>query len=455
MYFSELNRRTAFQRRYHVARALIEIIAGIGLLFAPLFIGRVAVQLGGIFLILTGALIGLPIVLNQVTPHLKPMMLARSVGGIIAGVLLLVLGESVLIVIQIAFGALFMLRGLVGIYTVVEADQGVRWRRSFLLLSLLSLIVGIGVLLGVRVAGIFALYMTALWLIVDGITDLQDVVLLTDAKREHDVYLQSILAQVPHTHAHDRAADAPQRPDIQPLTREKTRWLEIDPSQFKRPLVIAPHPDDLEGFAGGLVYAMDAPVTSVIMAGGDKGVWTPEFAAMHKHEYIQVRLEEAEEAAQILGVQDIIYMGYYDRGVTCTQKSIDQVVAVLEQVQPDLVISFEYHKRLTPYAHPDHMATADIVRRAIAQYPQRDQVTYLVTATFAPTQFIDVTTIRRIKLEALACHSTQAGLNQIIFPFFERLMTQLWGTVTGTDFAEGYRAVSIPKMIERLPPLQS
>ena len=58
--------------------------------------------------------------------------------------------------------------------------------------------------------------------------------------------------------------------------------------------------------------------------------------------------------------------------------------------------------------------------------------------------------MRRVKLEALACHSTQHGLNGIIFPFLEKLITRIWGAFDGVEYAEGYRLIDIPTLVARL-----
>ncbi len=71
-------------------------------------------------------------------------------------------------------------------------------------------------------------------------------------------------------------------------------------------------------------------------------------------------------------------------------------------------------------------------------------------STLFPNRFVDVSAVRRIKLDALACHATQQGLNAIIFPFFERMLSKLWGIYIGADYAEAYRKVHIPKMQRRL-----
>jgi LmbE family N-acetylglucosaminyl deacetylase len=226
--------------------------------------------------------------------------------------------------------------------------------------------------------------------------------------------------------------------------------------KYRKPIVIAPHPDDLEGFTGGLVYLLEVPVTSVVFAGGNLGVWEERYATMDPDEYIRIRLEEAEESAQILGVSEIIYAGYRDRGVPTDEQAVNRVLDLLRQHEPDLVISFEYYKRGTPYPHPDHIATANNVRHAIARYEKRDALDYYLCATLFPNCFVDVTQAREKKLEALARHTTQADLNSVIFPFFERALSKLWGVFNGVQYAEGYRKVDITKMATKLeegPPL--
>ncbi|HVO69878.1 MAG TPA: PIG-L deacetylase family protein, partial [Aggregatilineaceae bacterium] len=210
------------------------------------------------------------------------------------------------------------------------------------------------------------------------------------------------------------------------------------------------HPDDLEGFAGGLAFKLTSGAISAIFAGGDRGVWAPEYARMPKRDYIDVRLEESAEAARRLGLKEVIYLGYFDRAVECNEESIQKALDLLRRHQPDLVASFEFYRWATPYPHPDHLAVGNIVRHAVARYEHNDRLDYLLTSTLLPNIVLDVTGVRRVKLEALACHTTQIGLNGVIFPFLGKFMTRLWGAFNGVDFAEGYRLVDVPSMMQRL-----
>ncbi|MFN8421297.1 MAG: PIG-L deacetylase family protein [Anaerolineae bacterium] len=230
-------------------------------------------------------------------------------------------------------------------------------------------------------------------------------------------------------------------------------FLHIDPRKYKKLLVMTPHPDDLEGFTGGLVYRAtqaQVEVVSVIFAGGDRGVWDQRYEQVPEEEYIHLRLAESEQAAKLLGVEQITYMGYLDRAVVCDEVAIGRALAQIEQHQPDVIVSFEFYHDLTPYPHPDHLATGQIVRHAIARYQNRQALDYFVTSTLLPNRFINVSKVRAIKLKALACHTTQAGLNAIIFPLLEKFFCRLWGMFVGAEYSEGYRQIDIPSLVQKV-----
>ncbi|MCS6837164.1 MAG: PIG-L family deacetylase [Anaerolineae bacterium] len=226
--------------------------------------------------------------------------------------------------------------------------------------------------------------------------------------------------------------------------------LHLDLRAYRRIVAFVPHPDDLEGFIGGLAYLAPAHFTQIIFCGGDRGIWRSDYRSLDSQAYIQIRLEEADDAAQLLGIAETRYLGYRDRQLVCDEDAIEQVLAILRELEPDCVISFEYHKRATPYAHADHLAMAEIVRRAVARYERHDALDFLLTSTLLPNRFLDVTAVRRVKLAALACHISQIELTGAIFPLFEKTLTRLWGLCVGVRYAEGYRRVDVDAMLERL-----
>lgn len=226
------------------------------------------------------------------------------------------------------------------------------------------------------------------------------------------------------------------------------------------------HPDD-EAFGTGATLAAYAArgtqVTLVCTTNGDVGeIADPALATPDT--LGQVRQDELRCAAAILGVQELVFLGYRDSGMEGTPENQDlrafvnapattvvgQLVQLIRSRQPDIVITFD---PTGVYGHPDHIATHHRTVAAFhaagdpAQYPdagppwQPERLFYTVTPRSFWEQLIeqlravgeDVDDWERdleeaggmmtgevtvalvlphavdAKLAALACHATQFG----------------------------------------------
>ena len=122
-------------------------------------------------------------------------------------------------------------------------------------------------------------------------------------------------------------------------------------------LAVFAHPDD-EGFGSGgslaMLVAGGARITLVCATNGDAGeVSDPELATPET--LAQVRREELRQAMNITGVTDLRFLGYRDSGMAGTDDNnhpdalaranadlvTDQLVAIIREVQPELVITFD------------------------------------------------------------------------------------------------------------------
>ncbi len=460
MYFFELSEQYTTKAWYFALRGVVNIGLGLAAWLAPQFTADVLVMLFAAWLIGNSAVQIVPIVAGRRTRHLWPQALASGVIGLVVGVLALASDTLTLGVTAFIFGVMLVFRAALDVTIFVEAPMRARHQRLLLLGAVVSFVAGVVLLsspfsdqhafeklLGVYVLVIGGIHILNAWRISETI----------EASETQAHTLPSHVPAVP-VESPEEDTPAPPRdlspPELEPSWNPAVPGSRLDLSKYRRPIVLAPHPDDLEAFAGGLVRELDVGVISVVFAGGDKGVWSQQYAGMNKTDYVRVRLSESAEAARLLGITEIVYMGFLDRGVACSPAAVAKVLELFEHHRPDLVVSFEFYPRANPYPHPDHMAAAEIVRQAIACYVRtvqpRPALDYLVTSTLIPNVFVDVTGVRRVKLEALACHTTQAGLNGIIFPFLEKLITKLWGAFTGVDYAEGYRLVNIPAMLANM-----
>jgi LmbE family N-acetylglucosaminyl deacetylase/uncharacterized membrane protein HdeD (DUF308 family) len=469
-YFRELDRRLVQSRTAMLVRGALIAALGLLLLVTPRNIIEIVLVVVFVIFVIDGAQRMFAILRGWTLPHLRPMSLMLAVFELGVAALILFRPLGAVRITATLLSLLVIVRGVLIIATMADMRSYRARQRLWMLTSaILSILIGLVMLPRSpddlqSFANLLGLYVLIL-----GIEQMVRVSMREQAALVAEEALDTIMSREidraetflpgpdPATGAY-KMASIENRVTHKPLPPRKTHSASfgeyIDPYQYQRPLIISPHPDDLEGFTGGLVYSLRAPVISVVMSGGDKGRWQDEFVKMSPEQFMEVRLEESADAAQFLGIERILWMGYRDRTVTCNEQSIQRIYNILEYVQPDMVASFEFRKALSYYPHHDHIQTALIVREALRRYAEAGhEVTFYLASTLAPNAFLDVTNIRRIKLEALACHSTQDALNAIIFPFFERLSSAVWGAFNGVQYAEGYRRVDMRDVLRRPPML--
>ena len=468
-YFKELDNKYVQSRGAMLIRSLLMIALGLFLLAAPRDIVEIALVVVLVLFTIDGLHRVIAILLGWTLPHFRPMNIALAVFELGVALLILLRPVSAVRITATLVSVLVIIRGILIIVSMADAGAyGARQRLWMLVSAILSIVVGLYALPRSTddlqsFVGLLGIYV--LWI---GLEQLLRVGSREEKAIETGEVLETVLSHdIDKTPRFTAGPDPTTGPYMsatvqnivkeKPLPPRKTHSPSfgeyIDVFKYQRPLVISPHPDDLEGFTGGLVYSLRAPVISVVMSGGDKGRWQEEFEKMSPEEFMEVRLDESTEAAQLLGIERILWMGYTDHGVEYSEQSVQRMLNIFNYVKPDVIVSFEFRKRLSYYPHHDHIHTALIVREAARRYVESGNAPdYFLTSTLGPTSFLDVSNVRRIKLEALACHTTQDALNAIIFPFFEKLTSSIWGAFNGIKYAEGYRKVDL-KDLKAKPPM--
>ena len=145
---------------------------------------------------------------------------------------------------------------------------------------------------------------------------------------------------------------------------------------MKKLLAIFAHPDDEGAIAGTLNhYANQGVEVSLICATkGEEGdianpaLATPETLA-------EVRVAELRAACDIIGIQQLQFLGYRDSGMADTpanedpralvqandEEAIGRLVTLMRRLKPDSVITFEPYGW---YGHPDHLAVHRLATKA-------------------------------------------------------------------------------------------
>ena len=138
----------------------------------------------------------------------------------------------------------------------------------------------------------------------------------------------------------------------------------------ERVLVIVAHPDDAEFWAGGTIAGWtDAgiQVTYFVLTDGDAGGFDPD---VPRGEIPRIRRAEQQEAAALLGVQEVRFLGLAEGGVTNAGRDLhEDLVRVIRQVRPQRVLTWspEWNWQRFRSCHPAHLATGAAVLTAI--YP--------------------------------------------------------------------------------------
>ncbi len=190
-------------------------------------------------------------------------------------------------------------------------------------------------------------------------------------------------------------------------------------------LVISPHADDSEFGIAGTIAKMTAEgkkVAYVICTNGDKG--TSDFNIDPK-ELIEIRKKEQRDAAQVLGVSDVTFLGYPDQGLEDTDEFRKEVVRQIRIFQPNTVATTDPYRKYMQ--HRDHRICGQVVLDAV--YPfARDHLSYpelfkqgyqphkvrevLTWGTEDPNYWTDITDTFEMKIKALHCHVSQVGTRE-------------------------------------------
>lgn len=222
-------------------------------------------------------------------------------------------------------------------------------------------------------------------------------------------------------------------------------------------MVIAAHPDDSEFGSGGTVarWAKEGQqVIYVVCTNGDKGTTDPN---MTSEKLAVIREQEQREAAKVLGVSEVIFLGYRDGGLEDTPDFRGKLVKLIRKYRPDAVITHD--PKLRYMGHRDHRITGTVAMDAVFPF-SRDRLSFpeheaeglqphkvkevYFTGSEDPDTFIDIGETFDIKAKAISCHVSQVGDHSGDWENWVRQMAQrmaAMGKREGLPLAEGFRKI--------------
>ena len=191
----------------------------------------------------------------------------------------------------------------------------------------------------------------------------------------------------------------------------------------ERVLVITPHPDDAEAWAGGTIARWSrsgAEVHCVLCTDGSKGSDDPE---MDPNALAAARGREQLAAAKILGISNVVMLGRRDGELEDTSDFRKDLVRQIRTVRPDVVLTSEPYRRNMQW-HRDHRVAGQVALDAVFPYA-RDHLHFgdlfanegiephktaniLFWGSENPNAFVDIADDFETKLDALMAHTSQA-----------------------------------------------
>jgi LmbE family N-acetylglucosaminyl deacetylase len=227
-------------------------------------------------------------------------------------------------------------------------------------------------------------------------------------------------------------------------------------ASLRRILCISAHPDDNEFTIAGSVArwareGRDVGFCLVTTGGAGVNEHTPSNEGL-----IPIREKETRAAAKILGVKDVILLGYADGTLEPTLAMRRDLTRVIRRFRPDIVLCGDPTVRYygNEYLnHPDHRAVASAALDAVFPSSETNAIfpellaeglpahkvkQVFISGSLQPDVFVDIARTLRLKCRALKAHRSQVGKGEWV----DQLLTA-WavrdGKKAGLRHAEAFK----------------
>ncbi|MEZ4911942.1 MAG: bacillithiol biosynthesis deacetylase BshB1 [Saprospiraceae bacterium] len=218
-------------------------------------------------------------------------------------------------------------------------------------------------------------------------------------------------------------------------------------------LAIGVHPDDIELCAGGTILKH-------IDLGYTVGICDLTKGELGTRGNGELRLQEAEKAAEILGVSHRINLGMEDGFFEHSKENILKIIEVIRHFKPKIVLNNAVHDR-----HPDHGRASKLIRDACfysgllkidtsyeGQHQDRhrpDAVYHYIQDKNLKADFvIDITDYMDKKLEAVMAYKSQffdpksteptTPISSLTFMEYIKAKNRSYAREINVEYAEGF-----------------
>jgi len=231
--------------------------------------------------------------------------------------------------------------------------------------------------------------------------------------------------------------------------------MEILTDPPRRILVVTPHPDDAEGGCGGTMakWAKEArtQVVVVLCTNGDKGTSNREMSAQ---ELALTREREQQEASDVLGVKEVVFLSHPDGGLEDKPLFRSQIVREIRRHKPETIFCIDPY-RSNSHTHRDHRMSGQVALDAAFTYAWSylhfpEQITQeglephrvteaLMWASETPDVCVDIADYVEMKANSLSKHASQMSGRSVDRQERMRHRASHTAESTGIPFAESFR----------------
>ena len=226
-------------------------------------------------------------------------------------------------------------------------------------------------------------------------------------------------------------------------------------------MVVTAHPDDSEFAAAGTMVKWVREgweVIYVVCTNGDKGSSDPD---MTSERLAKIREQEQREAAKVLGISEVVFLGHPDGGLEDTPAFRGELVRLIRKYRPDIVMTHDPYRRYM--GHHDHRITGIVTLDAIFPYA-RDHLSYpehkaeglkphkvrevYLLGSEEPDTFVDISETFAVKMKAVSCHVSQVGEHSDDWENWVKQRAEratAVGQSHGIPLAEAFRRIEISR----------
>lgn len=226
-------------------------------------------------------------------------------------------------------------------------------------------------------------------------------------------------------------------------------------------MVIVAHPDDAEFSSAGTVarWAREGKeIVYVLCTSGDKGTSDLNVSPA---ELAEIRRQEQRNACRVLGVKDVVFLGYEDGVLVSTLELRKDLVRQIRKYRPDAVICPDPTSRWYGQQylnHPDHRAAGDAALDAVypsardphvfpdllaeGLQPHKVREVYITSRENADL-WIDISETIDVKIAALHEHVSQIGDRKAEVDGWVRDGARRVAEGQDMEYAEAYKFVKL------------